>query len=128
MTKFKLIAGASMIMSAIFMSSVALAATDAMTSTTSSTPETTVGAKMMDKKVSPKMTTEQKACVKTAKMTKVEVLKTASASLAQALKDAKVMTDKVAAKTAKTAARKAYKDAVSQARTDYKTARAACVK
>jgi hypothetical protein len=127
MTKLKLLAGAS-IMGAVLMSSVAFAATTEMTAGTTGTPKTEMGAKMMTKKTNPKMTADQKACVKTAKATKADMIKTAATTLTQALKDARAMTDKAAVKVAKAAAKKAYKDAVTDAKITYKGAYASCVK
>ena len=133
-TKIKVLTGTAMVAS-LLLTSVAFAQTGTMSSTSTkmmgTSTKTMMGTstKMMndDKKDTKMMKSPTlKACIKAAKDVRDTAIKTAKDTLAQQFSDAKAMTDKVAAKASKTASRKAYRAAIAQAGTDYKTARAAC--
>jgi len=120
MTKIKMFAGASLV-GMLMMSSFALAAEVApKTSAGTNAPITTTVVKKTVKKV----TATQKACIATAQQDKTASMKTAKTVYQAALKDAKALTDKTAAKSATAAAKKAYNDAVKVANTTFATAKA----
>lgn len=123
MNKFKIIAGTSL-MSVLLVSSVAFAATTDTTVTKKAEP--TQATPTVN--ISTKLTSTQKACIKTATESKTTSMKAAKDTYTQAMKDAKKITSKTAMKTAKASARKAYSDAKEAAKTDYTAAKAVCMK
>ena len=132
-TKIKVLTGTAMVTS-LLLTSVAFAQTTTNSTSTgwmSTSTKTMMGTstKMMndDKKDTKMMKSPTlKACIKAAKDVRDTAMKAAKDALSQQLSDAKAMTDKAAAKAAKSVAKKAYRTAIRKAEADFKVAKAAC--
>ena len=117
MSKIKLIASASLL-GVVMMSSVALAAE--MTAAPTTNPVASSHATTM--------TTEQKACVKTAKATKLASFKSAKAAYKAAMKDAASLSKATEIAKAKSDAHKVYVTAKIDAAKMYRADRTSCLK